>query len=479
MLKQARRIAILELHAQGQSIHAIAKALKADRDTVRKVLRAGSEEVPRFRRTEAGEALHEDILALYLECKGNLVRVHEELVAQGATLSYQALTSYCRRHSIGLTPKLPEGEYHFSPGLEMQHDTSPHRVNLGGRTRKLQCASLVFASSHMVFAQYYPAFTRFWCKVFLTEAFRFFGGTCSRCIIDNTHVVIAQGTGRDMIPTPEMEAFGERFGFVFRAHEVNHPDRKGRVEAPFHYLENNFLAGRTFQDWADLNEQARAWCEKGNASLKRHLHARPIDLFAAERPQLQPLPIWVPTVYRLETRTVDGAGYVNLDSNRYSVPYALIGRLVDVRMSAERIEVFLDQACVASHAHLWDARDQKFTQPEHRPKRGEGRARKGPSPDEAELLRLEPQLASYVAGLKAHPSGRISVLLRRLLVMVQDYPREPLLKAIEAAMAYRLFDPERLERMVLRNVHQDYFVLGAAVPPPTTTLISAGVDDER
>jgi len=30
-----------------------------------------------------------------------------------------------------------------------------------------------------------------------------------------------------------MEAFGERFGFVFRAHEVNHPDRKGRVESPF------------------------------------------------------------------------------------------------------------------------------------------------------------------------------------------------------------------------------------------------------
>ena len=478
MLKHERRTAILELAAQGQSIHAIAKALKADRDTVRKVLRARSAEVPRLRRTEAGEALHEDILELYKDCKENLVRVHEELVARGASLSYQALTSYCRRHGIGVSAKLPEGEYHFGPGLEMQHDTSPHRVNLGGRTRNLQCASLVLAHSHLVFAQYYPAFTRFWCKVFLTEAFQFFGGTCSRCMIDNTHVVIAQGTGRDMIPTPEMEAFGERFGFVFRAHEVNHPDRKGRVEAPFHYLENNFLAGRAFQDWADLNGQARAWCEKGNASLKRHLHARPIDLFAAERSQIHPLPIWVPTVYRLETRTVDGAGYVNLDSNRYSVPFELVGRRVEVRVSAEWIEVFLDQGRVASHAHLWDARDQKFTQPEHRPKRGEGRARKGPSADEAELLRLEPQLASYVAGLKAHPSGRISVLLRRLLGMVQDYPREPLLKAVEAAMAYRLFDPERLERMVLRNVHQDYFVLGSAVPPPTAP-IPTGDSHER
>ena len=41
-------------------------------------------------------------------------------------------------------------------------------------------------------------------------------------MIDNTHVVVSLGTGRDMIPAPEMEAFAERFGFVFRAHELGH-----------------------------------------------------------------------------------------------------------------------------------------------------------------------------------------------------------------------------------------------------------------
>jgi transposase len=467
MLKLERRTAILELKEQGNSIRAIARALKMDRDSVRKVLRGETgEPPPRYHRQEAGAALHDDILELYRTCKENLVRVHEELVARGATLSYQSLTSYCRRHGIGEQPRLPEGEYHFLPGEESQHDTSPHRVQLGGRTRVLQCASLVLAHSRMVYAQYFPTFNRFWCKVFLTDAFRFFGGACSRCIIDNTHVVVAQGTGRNMIPAPEMEVFGERFGFVFRAHELRHPDRKGRVEAPFAFLENNFLAGREFQDWADLNRQARAWCEKVNASPKRHLHARPIDLFALEQGALQPLPLWVPTVYRLENRTVDGAGYVNLDGNRYSVPYQLVGRRLEVRVSAETIEVFKDQDLVASHAHLWDARDQKFIQPEHRPKRGEGRPKAGASPDELELLRREPLLAGYVTGIKAHPSGRISALLRRLLGMVQDYPRQPLLKAIDTALAYRLFDLDRLERMVLKNVQENYFELGQAVPLP-------------
>ena len=47
------------------------------------------------------------------------------------------------------------------------------------------------------------------------------------------------------------------------AHAIGHSDRKGRVERPFAYVENNFLAGRTFADWADLNAQARAWCSGG------------------------------------------------------------------------------------------------------------------------------------------------------------------------------------------------------------------------
>jgi hypothetical protein len=67
-----------------------------------------------------------------LSCKGNLVRVHEDLVAGGAVLSYQALTGFCRRQGIGQTPIKAAGQYHFEPGVEMQHDTSPHSVEVGG-----------------------------------------------------------------------------------------------------------------------------------------------------------------------------------------------------------------------------------------------------------------------------------------------------------------------------------------------------------
>ena len=84
------------------------------------------------------------------------MRVHEELVAGGAELSYPALTAFCRRHGIGQRAAVPAGHYHFAPGVEMQHDTSPHEVELGGRKRKAQTASAVLCYSRMLFFQFYP-----------------------------------------------------------------------------------------------------------------------------------------------------------------------------------------------------------------------------------------------------------------------------------------------------------------------------------
>ncbi len=73
-----------------------------------------------------------------------------------------------------------------------------------------------------------------------------------------------------MIPAPEMAAFAERFGFVFRAHEKGDANRSARVERPFHFIEHNFLAGRTFADLADLKlPRQRAFCDK----VKRHVES--------------------------------------------------------------------------------------------------------------------------------------------------------------------------------------------------------------
>ena len=66
----------------------------------------------------------------------------------------------------------------------------------------MQTASAVLCYSRMLFFQCYPTFRRFDCKVFLTDALRYLGGVTARVMIDNTHMVVLRGSGREMVPVP-------------------------------------------------------------------------------------------------------------------------------------------------------------------------------------------------------------------------------------------------------------------------------------
>jgi transposase len=464
MLSQAQRTTILELHRQGVAKREIARVLGISRGAVRKVLRSNSTAVPERNRAQKAEPYRQQILELFEQCQGNLVRVHEELVAGAAQLSYAALTAFCRRHGIGYQPPVPAGQYAFGAGEEMQHDTSPHQLSLAGKKRKVQTASAVLCYSRILFFQCYPAFQRFDCKVFLTDALRYMGGVPVRVMIDNTHVVVLRGSGRDMVPVPEMAAFGDRFGFAFVAHAIGNANRSARVERPFHFIENNFLAGRAFSSWEDLNQRAREWCDKVNSTYKKHIRAVPRELYAVERLHLKPLPAWIPEVYRLQQRLVDVEGYVALHTNRYSVPVDWIGRRVEVRETKDKIEMQLDARRMVTHRRIAEAEQQRITLAEHRPPRGQRTPRPDPHPEENAILTAAPELADYVAGLKQRSRKVVTLALRQLLRFVREYPREPLVGAVQEAARYGLYDLDRLERMILRRVTREYFLL-AEEPP--------------
>jgi DNA replication protein DnaC len=163
MLDRETRTVILRLKAEGQGPLAIAGVLRVSPNTVRKVLEEGTAEVPDFSRSSSAEPHQERIEELYTCCQGNLVRVHEELESEGISIPYSTLTGFCRRAGIGVKPKKRSGRYHFQPGEEMQHDTSPHRVEIGCKKVLMQCASVVLCFSRMLYAQLYPTFNRFYC----------------------------------------------------------------------------------------------------------------------------------------------------------------------------------------------------------------------------------------------------------------------------------------------------------------------------
>ena len=135
MLSQSQRTTILELRAKGMNKREIAKLLNLSRQSVRKVLQANSTAVPKIEREEKAAPHRQRILELLHTCQGNLVRVHEKLLADGAALSYQALTAFCRRQGIGQEPIVPAGRYDFAPGEEWKafHNSPNRKDSVMGR----------------------------------------------------------------------------------------------------------------------------------------------------------------------------------------------------------------------------------------------------------------------------------------------------------------------------------------------------------
>ena len=320
------------LQAQGQSLREISRVLRLSRNTVRRILR--TPDGPDAPTTQAGAgalepALQQRLQEVYVRAKGNAVRMGQILAEEDdLNLPYSTLTRWVRQAELRQAPKRV-GQYHFEPGQEMQHDTSPHRLEVAGVGLTAQCAALVLAYSQRLFMQYYARFTRLEAKHFLLQAAQFMDGTCPRCVIDNTSVVVVGGSGPDAVFAPEMKAFARSLNFEFMAHRLNDPNRKARIERPFSWIEGNFLPGRRFDSFEDVNAQARGWCvEVANAKPKRSLGMPPEAAYVLEKPHLLSLPALLPSVYEVFERVVDLYGFVSVDTNRYSVPERLVGQTV-------------------------------------------------------------------------------------------------------------------------------------------------------
>jgi hypothetical protein len=130
-----------------------------------------------------------------------------------------------------------------------------------------------------------------------------------------------------------------------------------------------------------------------------------------------------------------------------------------VRETRDKIEIEMDARHIVTHGRAVTPLQQRVTLAAHRPPRGQGVKRSDPHPEEKAILEAAPQTAVYVAALKQKSRKVVALALRQLLRLLREYPREPFLAAVEEAARYGLYDLDRLERMILRRVARDYFLL--------------------
>jgi len=182
----------------------------------------------------------------------------------------------------------------------------------------------------------------------MVNAFSYFGGVPKEVLTDNMKTVVVGRQAGMPIWNTRFEDFAVDIGFTPKVCRVRSPQTKGKVERLVHYVKNNFLPGRKFEDLTDLNYQALAWCR--SADGKVHGTTGKVPLQELDSEGLQSLPLQpVLDKYRWETRIVTRDGMVSFDGVRYGVPWQYSGKEVQVRLCSGCIEICYGEVLLAKH----------------------------------------------------------------------------------------------------------------------------------
>jgi len=455
MIATDKRKAIFLLHQEGMPVHEIVRKLGVSRNTVRDIIRQGGVMPPRVRTDK--KRLDEELLRrLYHQCQGRVVRLHEKLVEEeGLAVCYPTLTQMLREMGISTPHKTRCQQVPDEPGLEMQHDTTVYQVELAGRRTKLVASLIYLRYSKRRYLKFYRAFDRFKMKCFFHQALMFWGYSARQCIIDNTNLARLRGTGSQALIVPEMEAFAREYGFIFRCHALNHPNRKAGEERSFWTVETNFLPGRTFQSLEDLNQQALQWSTtRMDNKPQGRTQLIPAKVFEHECQYLLPLPAHLPAPYRDHHRGTDQYGFTAFGVNYYWVPGT---KREDIKLLEydDRLKIYQHGQYLAEYPLPPDGvKNQRFSPP-GQPASGYPQNRKHPTEAEEKHLRaLAPSVNAYLdfalpaKGIQRHD------FIRRLLALSRRMSVELLAQSLERARKYRITSLETVERIALLYLQQ-------------------------
>jgi len=363
----------------GKSIKAICRELRVSRKVVRKVLRSGATEF----HYERGEqpmprlgAWKEGLARLLMENEAKparerltLIRIFEQLRGLGYEGGYDAVRRYAQvwRQEHASTSVAAFVPLSFAPGEAFQFDWSHEVVLINGATVTVKVAQVRLCHSRMLFVRAYPRESQEMVFDAHDHAFAFFKGACTRGIYDNMKTAV------ETIFVGRERAYNRRF-LQMCSHYLVEPVactpasgwEKGQVENQVGLVRERFFTPRLrVKSYDELNLRLLDQCV-AYARVHRHpeLRERTIwEMFEAERPFLVPYPGRFDGFHAVPA-SVSKTCLVRFDNNRYSVAASAVGRPVEVRAYAERIELRQAGHVVGDHRRCF-GRDQTVFDPWH------------------------------------------------------------------------------------------------------------------
>jgi transposase len=283
------------------------------------------------------EGLQERMEDARLTGEGRPCQVREiyEVLARdhGYRGSYQAVVRHLRRkHGPPRVRALRRVE--TPPGVQAQHDWYEVETKVGGREERLQV--LTGTLSH------------------------------SRARIDNLKTGVSSGAGATAVLNASYRVFARTCGFEVDPCRAAKGSDKGKVERSVRTFRSAY--GSVLRTGAESMEDLQRRLDVRSAELLDRLTCpvtgtRVREAWETERAQLRPLPTMAEPFDVVVGRRVSRDCLISFEGRRYSVPFAWVGRQVEVLGTHTHVVVRAAGTEIARHAR--GTRARLLLAPEH------------------------------------------------------------------------------------------------------------------
>jgi transposase len=449
MIPYATFLRLRHLLDEGKwTVPQVARDLRLDIKTVRLwAERAEYKARPAPPRPSKLDAFKADIVRLVHQHPFTAVQIGAQLRERGYTGGESILRVFVQKVRPRQAPAFLT--LHFEPGECAQVDWgSAGSVPVGSTRRRLSFFVMVLGYSRQLYVEFTLSETLEQFLACHQNAFAYFGGTPRYVMIDNLKTaVLSHPAGGPVVFNPRYVDFARHYGVAVRACNVRAAHEKGRVERAVGYVRQSFLNGLEVTDFASLNPAVRRWMEEvAGERVHRETRRKPRELFAEEKPRLQPLPS---TLYDVgQTRTVHATRRcrVSVDGNRYSVPSEYAGSRLVLRLYPDKLLLYQQDRLVAEHLRLYD-RGQDVENPDHVRALLQQRRRARDQHLFQRFLQLSPQADLYYRQLgerRFHPQKHVA----RIVALSEIYGADAVARAMADAIVYEAFSAEYIANLL-------------------------------
>src|SRR5271169_5714497 len=276
------------------------------------------------------------------------------------------------------------------------------------------------------------------------RAFEFYGGTVEVVVPDNLKSAVTHPSYYEPDLNPTYRDLGEHYGAAILPARPYRPRDKAKAEVGVQVVQRWIVAALRKRKFFSLDEANQAIAE-----LLAPLNQRPFrkregsraSLFAQlDRPALKRLPVRRFEFGKWKTTRVDLNYHVEVERHSYSVPHALVQQEVDVRVTADTVEVFCRGVRVASHV-VSTKPGEATTLTEHMPKSHQKYVGRTPSGLVEEAQQIGPftgQLVEATLAAKRHPEQGYRSCLG-IVRLAKIYPAERMEAAAQRALRARAY----------------------------------------